>query len=428
MHVSLGPRPDVAAAFTQDPRGGQPPGAISITRDVAAFYNETRARLFPFTYSLITFLVPMVVIGTAFGFADWMLEESSWAHSLGLAERDLVPPLKITTFCNTAEQSAPLQAIVAAGTIRFAATHVALLTICIVAYVAGVSCTHNVLNAHEVFRVFRHAKLIGWAASLGAPFIAGVIVFEIANSLLRDHIESLSFRLFPVSIIDVNCHIPYAVTQLNTFLLSQVRIGTFAVAMGISSLSLAAAVLSYRFETHEINGIWSHPYVLRNKLHTLLTLFFIGSLMLVGTSVSLNSRMDWWSGVLDVVRHATSSDSASATDLIFDSIKTLRGSVAYFVGGVGSLVLCTIFVPALFKHTREIELAGACHGDHDAQQLSPRISLAPASVVVAGWDTVEAWKAKHGLKMSYGDLTGSVIAAFAPILSGNLIDVTKFIL
>jgi hypothetical protein len=236
MHVSLGPRPDVAAAFTQNPRGEHAPGAITITRDVGTFYDETRAKLFPPTYSLITALVPLAVIAAAFGFADWMLEESSWAHSLGLAERDLVPPLPITTFCNTVQQPAPLQAIVVAGTIRFAATHVALLTICIVAYVAGVSCMHNVLNAHEVFRVFRHEKLVGWGATLGAPFVAGIIVFEIANSLLRDHIESLSFRLFPVSTIDVNCQIPYAVTQLNNFLISQVRIGTFAVALGISSL------------------------------------------------------------------------------------------------------------------------------------------------------------------------------------------------
>jgi hypothetical protein len=128
--------------------------------------------------------------------------------------------------------------------------------------------------------------------------------------------------------------------------------------------------------------------VLRNKLHTLLTLFFIGSIMLVGTSVALNSRMDWWNGVLDVVRHATNGSSSDSADLTFDSIKTLRGSVAYFVGGVGSLVLCTIFIPALFKHTREIELAGACHGDPDSQQLNPPANA--ATVVVAGWDTVEA--------------------------------------
>jgi hypothetical protein len=428
VHVSLGPRPDVAAAFTQDPRGEYAPGAISITTDVGAFYNETRAKLYPLTYSLITFFVPMAVIAAAFGLADWMLEESSWAHYLGLAERDLVPPLPITTFCDTIQRSAPLQATVVAGTIRFAATHVALLTICIVAYGAGVSCAHNVLNAHEVFRVFRRKKLIGWAISLGAPFVAGVIVFEIANSLLRDHIESLSFRLFPISTIDAKCQIPYAVTQLNNFLISQVRIGTFAVAMGISSLSLAAAVVSYRFETHDINGTWSHPYVLRNKLHTLLTLFFIGSIMLVSTSVALNSRMDWWNGVLDVVRHATSSNSPDTTALTFDSIERLRGSVAYFVGGVGSLVLTTIFVPALFKHTREIELAGACHGYYDAQQPNPPVNPPVAMIVVAGWDTVQAWKAKHGLQMSYGDLAGSAMAAFAPILSGNLIDLTKFFL
>jgi hypothetical protein len=288
---------------------------------------------------------------------------------------------------------------------------------------------HNVLNAHEAFRVFRHEQLIGWGVTLGAPFVAGIVVFQIANSLLRDHIESLSFRLFPVSAIDVNCQIPYAVTQLNTFLISQVRIGTFAVALGISSLSLAAAVLSYRFETHDLDGAWSHPYVLRNKLHTLLTLFFIGSIMLVATSVSLNSRMDWWNGVLDVVRHATNTGSSDATDLTFDSIRTLRGSVAYFVGGVGSLVLCTIFVPALFKHTREIELAGACHGDDASHEVAiPPANPPAAAGVVAGWDAVEAWKAKHGLKMSYGDLTGSALAALAPILSGNLIDVTKFIL
>ena len=38
---------------------------------------------------------------------------------------------------------------------------------------------------------------------------------------------------------------------------------------------------------------------------------------------------------------------------------------------------------------------------------------------------MQDWKEKHGLKLSFTDLTGSFIAVLAPILSTSLIDLTK---
>ena len=116
------------------------------------------------------------------------------------------------------------------------------------------------------------------------------------------------------------------------------------------------------------------------------------------------------------------------------------------------MLLVAIFVPALYAVTADIELAGKCHAFYDMRSVSdPRQSVNltvkpvpgegstvegilaseptppgdPERIVVAGWKTVQDWKEKHGLKLSFTDLTGSFIAVLAPILSTSLIDLTK---
>lgn len=68
-------------------------------------------------------------------------------------------------------------------------------------------------------------------------------------------------------------------------------IGAGVVSPAVSSLVVAAACLAYRYERKAINGAWSDSYVLRQKLNSLLTLFFIASALLVITNVALNSAM-----------------------------------------------------------------------------------------------------------------------------------------
>jgi hypothetical protein len=179
--------------------------------------------------------------------------------------------------------------------------------------------------------------------------------------------------------------------------------GAAAVSIAVTSLMLAAALLGWRFEKTEPNEAWSDTYVLRHKINTVLTLFFIGSALLVVTTVALSSGANWAGGVLDTIATATASDAkAGAADADqsgtaatpsqpqpptsppatekktpskfdpiateFDSLKTLRSSISAFAG---SLLLILIFVPALYCLTGEIEMAGKCHASADAAQTSP---------------------------------------------------------
>jgi hypothetical protein len=55
-------------------------------------------------------------------------------------------------------------------------------------------------------------------------------------------------------------------------------------------------------------------------------------------------------------------------------------------------------------------------------------SDAPGVWKVAGWKTVQDWKDRHGLKLSFSDLTATFVAVLAPLLSGPIIDLTKMML
>jgi hypothetical protein len=320
--------------------------------------------------------------------------------------------------------------------------------------------------------------------------------------------------------------------------------GAAAVSIAVTSLIMAAALLGWRFETTKPNDAWSDTYVLRHKINTVLTLFFIGSALLVVTTVALSSATNWVGGILDTIAAATTSDGkAGANDAgpsgtaanpsatqaptnqpaaaekpaapkpfdpiaaEFESLKTLRASISTFAGAAGSLLVMLIFVPALYCLTGEIEMAGKCHASADGAQASPppttpgtapvlakdssgaifEVQVAPGvggnpptlsvkdvdgnvgdlalvaapgvapswSFVgrrggqtyefmiprpsqeppaapelwkVAGWKTVQDWKERHGLKLSFSDLTATFVAVLAPLLSGSIIDLSKMML
>ena len=146
-------------------------------------------------------------------------------------------------------------------------------------------------------------------------------------------------------------------------------------------------------------------------------LFFLGSVMFVSMSIAIDSRFDWLGDILSQFTN---------------SITALRRSVIDFYGGVGSLILIVIFVPAFFKHTGEIDFAGACQGYYEAlieeiaKKNRPEADL-QQPMLVASWDTIQHWKDKYGLTLSYTNMTGSFVAVLAPLLSNSLIDLAKFI-
>ena len=302
-----------------------------------------------------------------------------------------------------------------------------------------------------------------WAAAFVLPLVLGAGAYFTARWLLGEEIGELFGRISAIAAPAPGCVVLSDGQSLESALSTQTKFGTAAVSIAVASLLTAAACFAFRYQRHDINGAWSDSYVLRHKLKTLLTLFFIGSILLVITNVALNSAMEWSGAMLDVVSGATSPDlskdeatddqttpgsktapggassasahapadpEAKAQAAAFASIKSLRTSVSNFAGILGSLVLVVIFVPALYAVTADIELAGKCHAFTDmlppgeARQNvtltvkreadergtiegiiapDPPPSSVPDRIVVAGWKTVQDWKAKHGLKLSFTD-------------------------
>jgi hypothetical protein len=206
--------------------------------------------------------------------------------------------------------------------------------------------------------------------------------------------------------------------------------GVFAVTAGVLSFIQAAAVLAYRFEISDVNGTWSYPYVLRQKLHTLLTLFFIGSIMLVSYNVAVSSAMDWLKELVENADKIIGSSSAkSQADNAITIFTTLQASLKNFSGGLGSLVLVVIFAPAFYALSSDIMVASRCHGSDSPEPRTEvaGVSKSPQGYFVANWETMEAWRTKYGLKLSFTDWTSSLVAVLAPLLTGSLVDLTKLV-
>jgi len=527
MLVSFGPRSDQYRAYIEDDRTILPPGTTGPVTDVKTFYKQTRDRYFSATYSLVSLLAPLSAFALAVWFIDWLLSLGP-GHLLLTATpipaNEPTPKLPFSAFCGTEQQHDPLLNGVFASTFHFAVTHVTLFLVCALALAAAAASIRNVLETHGVFSSRRGGtQVFGWFLAVVVPAGAGYFAFHLASAAVGDRIQGLFERLFPItesSLKDIETCELKALRPLEEQLYLHVGWGALGVSIGVISLILAAALLAWRFETHDINGAWSDSYVLRHKLHSLLTLFFIGSVLLVVTNIALASAMDWTAGVLEVVKTATTPDSitkdaspptpnganvsgartvpkkrpnqntqaadqttrpndrnaktaeANAKPIAaeFDSLKTLKASILSFAGALGSLILILIFAPALYGVTNEIDIAGKTHASYDTARASPapppaatpttpKIVLATETLAddgrsygweivadsgeerpkpevesktqpvkipdVAGWKTVQEWKEKHGLKLSFTDFTGGFIAALAPLLSGSVIDLTK---
>jgi hypothetical protein len=337
--------------------------------------------------------------------------------------------------------------------IPFAAMHIALLTVCVVAYGVSVVCMHNVLDTHKVLG---KNKLLGWAVPIAVPLVVAGVVFGSASFFLGSDISYTSSLLLPFS--ERSCQVIVTLENLKSFLDRQARIGAFFLIVGVISLISASAVLAYRFETLNPNGAWSNSYVLRHKLSSALTLSFIGSIMLVSYNIALSSALDWWGDGLKIVYLESDSNVSGGVDsesdasdgktsspaeaglkcsvtpdafhAAFCSFAAARKSLSKFAGGLGSLILAAILAATFYILTTEIILSGKCHAYYDSQLPKEPGGARPdphQPIYVASWDTVLAWKDRHGLNMSYAGLTGSLLAVLAPLLSSGAIDLATMI-
>jgi hypothetical protein len=470
VFASLGPQRQQYNAYARADGPGAPPppppGTTGEPTTVVEFYNDTRRKYFRATYTLISGLGPLAIFAGTVALAARLLADNQPPPALGLMDAGETDHLPVGDYCNSSVGRGPLLDAVLAGTLHFSATHVALIVICVLAFAASAACTLNVLQTHNVPRHRPQLPMLQWFIATIIPIVGGVLIYVTAYLFVGHQIVQLFGRLFPISSSPSGCGALGDAIKLWETLDLQMQIGAGLVSLAVFSLIIAAATLAHRYERSNVNGAWSDSYVLRHKLNSLLTLFFIASILLVLTNVALSSAMDWSSGILDAVSTATtdqSSDSGgsaaaakagsggdtdagsaaapsgsagaakkpsaeSAATAAFASIKSLKTAVVNFAGILGSLLLIVIFAPALYSVTSEIELAGKCHAFYDTYSPGPSgPPRPPEPMVVAGWKAVQGWKDNHGLSLSYTSLTSSFIAVLAPLLSSSLIDLTKLV-
>ena len=466
MNFSFGADPTQYRAYTRadtiEEAAGRPPGTTRPAAKVTSYYRKSRGKAYRATFSLLSLIGPLVIFAATIALVAWLLADSEPPPRLGLMDNSTASTLPVDVFCNDAESKGPLLNTVFSGTLHFSAAHIALLAFCALSFVVSAKSTMNVLGIHEA-PALKARRIKDWGferyvpairtflarfIAVAAPLIGGIAAYFIARFLVGGQIEQLFGRLYPVVPPDAGCEVLRDAARLKMALNAQMRIGAGCVAVAVMSLIVATACLAHRYERNDVNGAWSNRFVLRGNLNNLLTLFFIGSILLVITNIALASAMDWPSGLLDVMSAATNPNAGGAA-AAFASIKTLRASVTGFTGVLGSLLLIAIFVPALYFLTNEeIELAGQCHALFDMKgdppqvfsatltwgpngttavsgRLAPGEAAAPDEIVVAGWKVVQAWKEKHGLTLSFTNLTSSFVALLAPLLSGGVIDLTK---
>ena len=271
------------------------------TTDVETFYGETRARACPATFSAISGLGPPVVFGGTVVFLAGLLADGG--QPAGLKNNLEALQLPIAPFCRSDGAHGTLLNAIFGATVHFAATHAALAVICLVAFAVSVICALNTLKTHGFRWISR------WAIAILVPLGLGAAAFFGARAFAGNEIADLFARMSVIAAPKSGCGVLSDGETLGRTLDWHSVIGAGAVSLAVSSLVVAAACLAYRYERKAINGAWSDSYVLRQKLNSLLTLFFIASALLVITNVALNSAMGWSGAVLDVISDATSVDS-----------------------------------------------------------------------------------------------------------------------
>jgi len=491
----VGPEPiQVTGYFGKGKRQPPPsPGGVREVSTVKDFYDETRMRARPWASSIFCVAAPGAVLACALVTIQDDLPRFETLKSKASMER----------FCASPDFWQPLADAVTSSVLHFTVTHVVLLTACLLAFAFAAWTIRNVLAIHcQNVLSLEAARSIAVVTPLvigGSLFVATTIWF---GAIVRDQFgNGAALEQWNAGAARMPClgDVLRAAETLD----AQAYWGALAVTLSGVALALAAATIAFRFETDDIDGYWADSYVLRHKLKALLSLFLLASVVLVVTNIALSAYTDFAANVLgqieasgtacfrveatraslDQVKHSCSKAEAGAAvmrrdraterrgakaapsadaspkphdavDELFAQVKSLRKTLLNLAGGLASLTLVAMFLPAFAGLTSDIEIAGKTHADAAARAKTqgpkqeetgglvrnvlhaigfvataesppPDAAAATTAFKVAGWKDVKTWKEDHGLSLEFSDLATTLAAAAAPLLSNGVVDLSK---
>ena len=83
-----------------------------------------------------------------------MLNVANWAPSLSVLRfGEYTNTVIAQDLCSDENRLALLRIAITPQTLPFAAAQVALITLCIITWISGALCAHNVLKTHAIFRL-----------------------------------------------------------------------------------------------------------------------------------------------------------------------------------------------------------------------------------------------------------------------------------
>ncbi len=457
--LDVGPEPIQLKGYYSSDANRRPPGSLAPLDDVTVFYNETRKICWPYAYSVIGLLAPVATLGVTFLVARALFGPASqaalpWPDAL-TAHCLLVP----ANYSLRADIPAALRAPLEAAKMHLAISHTVLLMACAVAFLFSVQSSSNVLMIHAaskrpwldsrwtsvplvVLVILALGCVARWGAGAAfAPYVQRF--FGALDVLAHQKCEDAALSYLAV-----------AKTTADAFD-ALAKCGVDCVALAAVALALAAALLCFRFESHEVNGRWADTYVLRHKLKGLMTLFLFGSIVLVASNIALAGYADLDAVVKDGVAAAEAPAAALTTETAaaetpagktpVDPAETLRKTLLNVVGALASGILVAMFLPAFAGLTADIDMAGKTHawGETHADDPAPpprkvvvvegdvaiaaTIAAEPKPNKVAGYEMIGDWKTKHGLALEFPDVATAFAAAAAPLLSNGVFDAMKSI-
>jgi hypothetical protein len=498
----VGPEPIQVNGYSVDRKPPSSPGGVREVSKVDDFYNETRRKAKPWAYSFFCVAAPGALLASALLFIA-----CAFPKLLTLGS----PVVSIERFCTSPFSWRPLANVVTASALRFSVTHVVLLSACVLAFAFAAWTIRNVLAIHGQ-KVL--SPMAAGVVAVVTPIIVGGAVFFVTERYFGKAVRALfgngaAFAQWNADVTKMPC-LGDALSVAET-LDAHAHCGALAVALSGVALALAAATIAFRFEKAEIDGYWADSYVLRHKLKALLTLFLFASVVLVVTNIALSSYTDFAANVFgeieasgiacfpatadaqtELVRPLCSKGEAPAPATrngganeekkpepaqnaggppkppdavaeLFAQAKSLRKILLNMAGGLASLTLVAMFLPAFAGLSSDIEIAGKTHAAAAAQpapaptkKQEPELVLTaeaerdmpdvirfvvatvgptlvdettdPPRFNVAGWKEVNAWKDAHGLSLEFSDVATTLAAAAAPLLSNGVFDLSKSLL
>lgn len=454
--LDVGPEPIQVTGYRGDDDSRRPdsPGGTAPVRSVSDFYAVTRYRCWPFAYSVVCLGAPLVILAAALRVAASVIGPDPAA--------DAPEAGSFAGFCDTPAARAPLQNALTAAALHFTISHLVLTLACAFALGFALWSIRNVVAIHR--------GPVAEALGLAGTLALGWAVYVFAVPLFRPQAEHVFATLWNFALLsrpDPGFACLDAARRLAASFDAEAGWGVLFVAFASVALAAAAATLAYRFERRDIDGRWADTYVLRHKLKALMTLFVLGSLVLVASNIGLSAYADLSARVHnellaskggDAAPAAKTTDAAgkaavadeSAPEADGGEYATLRKTALNVIGALASLTLIGMFLPAFAGLSADIEMAGKTHADADARRApetppppeeivvvvdrragvgaAARLAPAPPPNVVAGYKTIAEWKATHGLALDFADVATAMAAAAAPLLSNGVFDVAKSIL